>query len=272
VLRGVGSNDPTLAVLRSFGIGLAIGGVAGIIWILFLKLLRSKEHAYPVTLSALLILYVVIDHLGGSAALGILTVAVLLGNAPSLSKTFGLAEAMELDAAVRGFHRQVAFMIKSFFFVFIGAMLGPPWSSIAFGLLLGVALLLARVPSVWLATLGGGFSAAERQMVSVALPRGMAAGVLATLPHAKGIEGTAALPVIVFAAVFTTILTFAVGFPLVRRRMPTAPTGVDVPLPAGAARPSIVPLATAPTYSPVADPAETDALSKDEGIGPKANL
>jgi potassium/hydrogen antiporter len=243
ILLGSSSGNPLVSLLRSFGIGLAVGGAAGLVWLFFLRFLRSAEHAYPVTLSALLILYVVIDNLGGSAALGILTVAVLLGNAASLSKVLGLSEVVELGSSVRGFHRQMAFIVKSFFFVFIGAMLGPPWSPLLFGLLLGSVLLAARLPAVRLATLGGGFDPAERQMVMVSLPRGMAAGVLATLPASKGVVGTETLPVTVFATVLTTILIFAVGFPIARRKLPQGDPSleVEVPLPAGAARPSLTP-------------------------------
>jgi NhaP-type Na+/H+ and K+/H+ antiporter len=208
-----------------------------------LRFLHSNEHAYPVTLSALLILYVVIDSAKGSAALGILTVAILLGNAPLLSRFVGLKDAVSLDTGVRGFHRQMAFIVKSFFFVFIGAMLAPPWGLIATGVLFGGILFVARIPAVHLATLGSGLSSAQKTLATVALPRGMAAGVLATLPVAAGVPGTEQLPVLVFAAVFTTILIFAVGFPLVKRGMPSedrAADGHEVSLPAGAAVPSVM--------------------------------
>lgn len=217
-----GAAGPAVTLLKSFGIGLAIGAVAGLIWILFLRFLRSNEHAYPVTLSALLILYVVIDRADGSAALGILTVAIILGNAKGISTKIGLAEPVELDTEVRGFHRQMAFIIKSFFFVFIGAMLGSPWSLVLLGVLLGAVLLAARVPSVLLATLGSDFNRNEKEMIGVSMPRGMAAGVLATLPMSQGVPGTQELPVLVFACVFTTILVFAVGFPIVKGRMKAA--------------------------------------------------
>jgi len=240
MLRGdTGSSGPAMTLLRSFGIGLAIGGVAGLIWILFLKVLHSNEHAYPVTLSALLILYVVIDKAGGSAALGILTVAVILGNAPSLSRTIGLAHQVELDTSVRGFHRQMAFIIKSFFFVFIGAMLAPPWSLILIGMVFGLVLFAARIPAVYLSLLGSGLAPDEKKIGAVAMPRGMAAGVLATLPVSAGVPGTEGLPVVVFACVLTTILVFAVGFPMIRGQMQlkaAEPQG-QIPLPAGAPRP-----------------------------------
>ncbi len=219
MVRGTTSAaGPVVSLLRSFGIGLAIGLVAGLVWLLFLRFLKNSEHAYPITLSVLLVLYVLIDRAGGSAAMGILAVAVVLGNAPSLSRKVGLAVPVELDTSVRGFHRQMAFIIKSFFFVFIGAMLGPPFSLIVLGVLLGVVLFGARIPSVYLATVASDLDPNQKRMAAVAMPRGMAAGVLATLPVAAGIKGTENLPVIVFACVFTTILVFAVGFPIVKKR------------------------------------------------------
>ncbi len=230
MLRGAdgAGPGPLSTLLRSFGIGLVVGGVAGFCWILFLRFLKDDEHAYPITLSALLVLYVVIDRMGGSAAFGILTIAVILGNARPLSKKIGLVEEVELDTSVRGFHRQMAFIIKSFFFVFIGAMLGPPWSLIVLGVVFGGVLFAARLPGVRLATLGSSLSEPQKRLVAVAMPRGMAAGVLATLPVARGVPGTEGLPVAVFACVFTTILVFAVGFPMVRRRAPApeAPTAL----------------------------------------------
>jgi cell volume regulation protein A len=225
-IGGVAAN-PVTALLKSFGIGLAIGGAAGLIWLLFLRFLHANEHAYPLTLSALLILYVVIDNSGGSAALGILTVAVMLGNAPLLGKVIGLRDAVQLDTGVQGVHSQMAFIVKSFFFVFIGAMLGPPWGLLLLGVVLGGVLLAARLPAVKLATVGSDFTPAQEKMIAVSMPRGMAAGVLATLPLARGVPGTDDLPVVVFACVFTTILVFAVGFPFMKSRLRVAEAASD---------------------------------------------
>ncbi len=237
IMTGAASDSsPGMTLAKSFGIALAIGVGAGLFWMLLLRFLHSNEHAYPLTLSALLVLYVVIDNAGGSAALGILTVAIILGNTPLLADFIGLKFTEGLDTEVRGFHRQMAFMIKSFFFVFIGAMLTGPWQYLLLGALLGAVLLGARIPAVWVATLGGGFSKDQRNMVTVALPRGMAAGVLATLPVSSGVKGTEQLPVVVFACVLTTILAFAVGFPLIKRRLSTDPQAV-VHAAAGAAQP-----------------------------------
>jgi cell volume regulation protein A len=239
MLRGSsGASEPAVTLARSFGVGLVVGLISGTIWLFFLRVLHSNEHAYPVTLAALLVLYVVVERLRGSAAFGILTFAIVLGNAKAISEKFGMSRPIELDDTVRGFHRQMAFIIKSFFFVFIGAMLGPPLTLIAFGAVLGLVLFVARIPTVELALVASNLTRDERKLVWLSMPRGMAAGVLATLPLAAGVPASEPLPVLVFACVFTTILIFAVGFPLARRRIETTAVAPSaVPLPAGATRP-----------------------------------
>jgi hypothetical protein len=60
-----------------------------------------------------------------------------------------------------------------------------------------------------------------RRLVWVALPQGMAAGVLSTMPMQAGIVATEHLPPIVFAAATMTILIFAVGVPISIRQLRT---------------------------------------------------
>ena len=172
------------------------------------------------TLAALLGLYVLIERAGGNPALGIFTVAVVLGNSSEIEQRLGVLKPHDLDAGVRGVHLQMTFIIKTFFFVFLGAMLGPPWSLVGLGAGLAVLLLATRLPAVWVGTMGGKLTRGERQIAAVALPRGLAAGVLATLPAAAGVPHTEQLPVLVFSAVIGSILLFAVGFPIMRRRLP----------------------------------------------------
>ena len=185
---------------KSFGLGLLLGVVAGLLWLVLHKLWKGASHEYPLTLGGLMVLYVVIDKSGGSAALGILTAAVIIGNAVP-------------------FHGVITFMVKSFFFTFIGLMLYPPWSLIVFGIVLGIGLLVARIPAVWLATANSGMGRTERSLITVMMPRGMAAGVLAILPFQKGVADSEFLPVVVFSCVVTTLLLFAGGFPVYKNRL-----------------------------------------------------
>jgi cell volume regulation protein A len=225
--QGSSNSSAALVLLRSFGTAFAIGVVTGLLWLFLLHLLRDAEHAYPITLAGLLLLYVGIEAMGASAAMGILTFAVVVGNARLFSRKLGMVTDIDLGMGVRGFHSQMAFIVKSFFFVMIGALLTPPWSSIAFGVLLAAVLFAARWPAVRVATLGSDFGPDDRALVGVCMPRGLAAGVLATVPMAAGVAATEGLPVVVFSCIVATIAVFAIGLPLVTRRSP-APSAESV--------------------------------------------
>ena len=213
------TGSPLATLGKQFGIAILVGSVAAWCWMPVMRLLRGSPHAYPVTLSALIVLYVGVEKLGGSAALGILAFAIVVGNARSIVAKVGfLSDApVDLGDSVRDVHSNIAFIVKSLFFCFIGLMIGPPWEMVAGGILLGLLQLVVRVPAVWLVTRNAGFSLRDQKIITVSLPRGMAAGVLATIPAAKSIPATAELGTLVFATVVTTILVFAIGFPLSSR-------------------------------------------------------
>lgn len=259
-----GSSDVSAAATalgKSFGIGIALGAVAGILALLILRKLAKSEHAYPLTLGALIVLYVIVDELEGSAALAILTTAIILGNAKFFSRRIGLAQEAYLDRGIKDVHGQITFFIKSFFFTFIGAMLGAPWGLVLMGILFGISLLLVRIPAVFLATMHSTLDMDSRKIAAVFLPRGMAAGVLAMMPHTMGVPGTEKLPVLVFAAIVTTIVLFSAGFPILKWHIARAKergASEMCPVPAGdKATPA---LAKVPTEKSI-------STSKDESRG-----
>ncbi|MGB1698754.1 MAG: cation:proton antiporter [Nannocystaceae bacterium] len=218
------SADPAAAAItlgRSFAVGLGVGAAAGFLALLVLRKIRKSQFGYPLVLGGLLVLYVLINGLQGSSALGILTASVIVGNAPSLADSVGMRKDTGLSRGFRNTHDQITFIIKSFFFTFIGAMLAPPWSLIVLGVILGLVLLAARVPAVMALATAAKIPAAQRNLVIVSMPRGMAAGVLAMIPSTvdPSMPGTEILPVVVFACVFTTILVFAVGFPMTKSKL-----------------------------------------------------
>lgn len=222
VLAGSGDGNTMLALGKSFGLAVLVGLIAGWIWMPVLRWLSGNPYAYPITLAALLILYVTVDQLGGNPAMAVLTFSVIAGNADSLMKRIGFSlgdKPLQLDDTVVTVHTQATFFVKSFFFTYIGLMLSPPWSLIIVGVLVGVSLFLTRVPvALMVAGQSGGFDDKQRKMITISLPRGMAAGVLAILPSSAkyAIPGTEQLPALVFAAVVTSILIFTYGFRQVR--------------------------------------------------------
>jgi cell volume regulation protein A len=223
---GAGGSATLVELGKTFGIGLALGLGTGWCWFPVLRMLSGSRYAYPITFAALLFLYALVDLLGGSPAIAVLTFSVVVGNADSLMQRMGFTlgdRPLALDDSVVTVHTQATFFIKSFFFTYIGLMLSPPWSLLILGVVCGLGLFVARLPAAAMVARPPAFDHVERRLVAIALPRGMAAGVLAMLPSQMGIPDMETLPAMVFAAVVTSIALFAIGFRNIHVIAPPAP-------------------------------------------------
>jgi cell volume regulation protein A len=226
VARSVGAGSTFGALGRSFAVGIGVGGAMGALAVLLLRALRRASHAFPIVLASLFALYVVAGLLGGSAPLAILAAAVLVGNARSVAHLIGLAHEVDVGRTLRGAHSQVAFIVKTFFFVFMGAMIGPPWGLVALGAALAVGLAVARIPAVAAATAGMGLDPRSRALAFACLPRGLAAGVLAAAPAEAGVVEMTSVPAVVYSTVAASIVLFTAGFAIARRFRPDSTASV----------------------------------------------
>lgn len=231
VATGSTATGPALAIATTFGVGVVAGLAAGLVSVPFARFLRPSPYAYPLLLAALLVLYVVVDVQRGSAPLAVLVFALMLGNLGLRVPSDGAHLVGSLDEATRSVHSQVTFVVKAFFFTFIGAMLGRPSAELGFGIVLGLVLMGARLAALRGALIGSVLDEGERRVVSVLGPRGLAAGVLATFPLAAGLPNADAIPVVVYGAVVTTIVVFAVALPLARAGSAPAPAPEPAPEP-----------------------------------------
>ena len=242
IATGATTTDPGAAIATTFGVGVIAGLAAGFVTIPFARLVRPSPYAYPLLLAALLLLYVVVDVERGSAPLAVLIFALVLGNLGLRVPTDGASTVGSLDDETRSVHSQVTFAVKVFFFVFMGAMLGRPSVELAFGIVLGLVLMGARAVAVRGALVGSSLGSAERRVVEILGPRGLAAGVLATFPVVAGVQDAAPIPVVVYAAVVTTIVAFAIALPVTRRGVPPAAdpeaAGAVTPPPPGSGHPA----------------------------------
>jgi cell volume regulation protein A len=213
------ATNPAESIGITFGVGLAAGVAAGIFSVLFGGLVRSSVYAYPILLALLLGLYVFVDSSHGSGALAVLIFALLVGNFGLRLPADGSGLVGSLEQSTRLFHSQVTFVIKALFFTFMGAMLGRPSQQMAIGIGLGLLLVIARVLAVRLSLVRSSLGPAERGVVTALVPRGLAAGVLATFPVTAGLPASSGIPEIVYAAVITTIVVFALVLPHARHRI-----------------------------------------------------
>jgi len=211
---------PFVALAREIGIGSVFGIVAAALMIPAIPALGDKPHGYTVFLASMLIVYAVTQLADGNGALAVLTSALLLGNAPILVPKLipgAHPEAFVPAEIERIMHAQMAFFIKSFFFVLIGLMFPASPRLIGIGALGALVLLVFRMPAVKLATINLGLTRKETWMLNIAVPRGLASGVLSTLPMRYGIAGAEDFSLGVFALIVASILLFSGGFAVVSR-------------------------------------------------------
>ncbi len=167
-----------------FLIGALVGVALGLVWLFALKGVSRQSFSYMLTLAIVLFGYTASEYLGGSGALSSLIFGLILGNEKSIFRALKREQVgdVAVDGGLRRFESEIAFLIRTFFFVFLGliAMISDLWF-VFIGAILSLILLLTRFGVVTLGTLKSELRN-ERSVMGVVLTRGLAAAVLATLP------------------------------------------------------------------------------------------
>ena len=176
-------------ITTKFVVGAVFGLIIGIIWLFLLKTVSPMPFSYMLTLAVVLLTYTVSENFGGSGALSSLLFGLILGNEKEILKQLRRKETsiVAVDAGLKRFESEIAFLIRTFFFVFLGIIATISSLSLLFlGIILTLLLLLVRLGVVWLTTIGSELKK-ERSIMSFVLTRGLAAAVLATLPIQYGL-------------------------------------------------------------------------------------
>lgn len=210
-------SSTTQAVAAQFSIAIVIGLILGFAWLRLLKVLQKKKYSYMVTLAAIMALYTGTETIGGSGAIAILIFGIVLGNGFLIARKFDI-DGLTFSSSQRQFQSEIAFLIRVFFFVYLGVILDPtvlmnPTFLITGGLILG-AIIAARLVAVLIATFRDKDTKPDRGLITMLMPRGLAAVVLAGLPMQAGIPGTESFLAYAFIVLAATnlVTTMAVVF------------------------------------------------------------
>jgi potassium/hydrogen antiporter len=218
-----GSEDlarPFFALGREIGLGVVMGVTAAALLVSGIPAMRDKPHGYPVFLAAMLALYALTQGINGNGAVAVLTSSLLLGNAASILPRLipgAHSEAFTASKTTAIMQDQMTFLIKSFFFFLIGLVFPTDFRMIALAALGVLFIVVLRIPAVLLSTRGMGLGRKEFWFLVAAIPRGLAAGVLATIPFNRGIPGLENLAPGIYALIVFSVIIFAIGFGIVGR-------------------------------------------------------
>ena len=176
-------------ILANFTIAAVIGFVAGLIWLKALSSLDGKAYSYLMTLAALLLVYSIVQIVGGNGAIAILIFGIVLGNSIDITKMLQLEERI-IDVSIKTFHSELSFLVKTFFFVYLGILFRlefatPPILIISIFLIVLiltsryiVASVLGKIKPIY---------KSDTKLISMMGARGLAAAVLVSLPVSMGL-------------------------------------------------------------------------------------
>ena len=209
------------SVLSALIFAAVIGLVGGIGWLVVLGKIRDFPNTISSTLAYVFIVYGITELLGFSGAIAALALGIALTN----FEKFGLYRIPSIDRQLVPlnemdlmFYREVVFLLKTYFFVYLGV-------SIRFGELHIALTAIAMVFAVYIMRLvitryifsDEGYSLRDASFTSMLVPKGLAAAVLATLPLKYGIVGGEVIRDVTFMVVLVSITLTAIlvmAFPL----------------------------------------------------------
>ena len=201
-------------LLSSFLFALLIGGVGGFVWSVLLHRVRQLRHAIFTTPAFLLVLFGLTELLGFSGPVTALTFGFALANAgakefPWLARKYNVTPLQHNDTE-RAFFGEIVFIIKTFFFVFLGlSATFVDVRTVAAALAITGALLIARVATIRVSLRRKTTIRRDALLISVMVPKGTAAAVLAAIPLQMGLADGEHIRNVIYAVVVVSIVATA---------------------------------------------------------------
>jgi len=226
VQGGVNAGQLVGSVLSAMVFAAVIGVAGGAGWMLVLHRVRGFPNTITATLAYVFFVYGLTEFLGFSGAIAALSLGITLGNV----KRLGLETLFRRDREIEplspediNFYREAVFLLKTFFFIYLGI-------SIRFGALglalvaLGmvVAVYLMRVLLVRRVCSPAEYTPRDLAITAIMAPKGLAAAVLATLPLQNGVEGgelirDVSYMVVLISITLTALLVMLLPLPAAQR-------------------------------------------------------
>ncbi len=203
----------SFGIAQSLGLAVLAGLAGGVCWLLILRAVRRIPASLFASIAFAMILYGAAEHLQISGAITVLAFGITLTNRSRL----GLARLGKLPAlsgADLGYFREWVFLLKVFFFIYLGLALefsNLHFFAVAGGVVLGIYLLRLLLINY---VADRSTPRSEGPVMAVMAPKGLAAAVLAGVPLQYGIEEGALMQDFSFIVVFVSITLTAVLIPL----------------------------------------------------------
>jgi cell volume regulation protein A len=134
-----------ILVIAKFSIGIVIGGIMGAFWLKILSFLAKEELIHMATIGYIIVGYVASETLGGSGALTVLAIGIVLVNEKEVFQLLRMGSPPPVFSEVKTylyrFQGEISFLLRTFFFVLLGLMFDTSQSSLLVGLSYGLPVI-----------------------------------------------------------------------------------------------------------------------------------
>jgi cell volume regulation protein A len=210
-------NQALSHLISSLVIALVIGIGGGFLWSFILNRFPTLKNTKFITPAFLFILYGITEYLNFSGPLTALSFGIAIGNLQYLEPRFleRIVPNQEilLSTAERNFFSELVFLLRTFFFVFIGLSIKIDridW--LLLGALVVVFVGIVRLIIVPI-VIPKSAPVLDKAIISSMIPKGLGAAVVATLPFQQGIAEGAVIQAICFSVIlFSTLYTVLTFF------------------------------------------------------------
>lgn len=196
--------------LASLAVAGIIGHLGGVAWLFLWESVRRLPAALFTTLAFAFILYGITELLGFSGAITSLAFGFSIANSGRLylGRLFKRKAFPGIQGEERNFFGEVVFLLKTFFFLYLGISMDfARWNLPMMGLLAGLVLLIyaGRALLCRFAFSTADTTRSEAALVSIMAPKGLAAAVLSSLPVEAGVPHADRIQMGVFALILVSI-------------------------------------------------------------------
>ena len=202
-----------------FGLGIGIGVAVGFFWLWMLTVLEKEAYSDITTLAIVFLFYFVVEAFHGSGVIFALVFGLILGNGVSVARLFRIKRTIEATEIMKRFHTQISFLIKTFFFIYLGLMITfKEPGLVVLGVVLSLILLFGRYIVVLLTSVGSRTLLSNSGILTTMFARGESAAVLTQIVVAAGILNASVYPDIIMSIIVTTVVISAIGIPIFTRK------------------------------------------------------
>lgn len=214
------------AIAIRFSVGAAVGVAAGFLWLWVLTLIEGEVFDDILTLAIVFLVYFGVESIQGSGVIFALAFGLILGNGVKVARFLRIKRTVEIHEMMRKFHSQMSFLIKTFFFVYLGLMITfEEPNLIVIGVVLSLVLLFVRYIVVLFTSIGSRTLFASSGFLTTMLPRGLSAAVVAEIVVAAGIPNASLYPNMIMIVIVTTVIIAGLGIPIFGRKPPEEAPG-----------------------------------------------